>query len=353
MFAVIMAGGRGTRFWPRSRGAHPKQLLDLTGPQTMLQQTVARIEPIVRRERILIVTGAEQAAQVRRQIPHIPPDNIIIEPAGRNTAPCICLAATRVYRHDPDEIMIVLPADHYIGSPEAFKACLAQAAAAASLTSALVTIGVKPASPETGYGYIQYDPACRHGSACRVKSFHEKPGLEQARQYLSGGNFLWNSGMFLWKASVILDAVKAHLPAMHELLFPLHELWGTRMIDAAIADAYESVEPVSIDYGVMEKAAEVYTVVGDFGWNDIGSWSAMYDVSPKDGTGNALRGDVIALDSGNCLVYSPKKLTAIVGLEDIVIVDTPDALLVMPRSRAQDVKSIVDELEKKGRKELL
>jgi mannose-1-phosphate guanylyltransferase len=353
MYAVIMAGGRGTRFWPRSRGAMPKQLLDITGDRTMLQQTVERIAPLVPLQNILIVTGAQQAALVRVQLPDIPADNIIVEPVGRNTAPCICLAATKIYKHDPDAVMLVLPADHHIGNPDAFRASLTGAAGAARETGALITISVAPSQPETGYGYIQYDKSRCVSGAYRVEQFYEKPDLDRARQYLAQGNFLWNSGMFIWKTSVILDAVKRHLPAMYDLLFPLKDLWGTSAIDAAIADAYGKVQPISIDYGVMEKADEVYTLPGDFGWNDIGSWSAIYDISAQDSAGNALRGDVIAVDSNNCMVYSPKKLTAIVGLKDIVVVETDDALLVVPRDRAQDVRWIVDELEKQGRKQLL
>jgi mannose-1-phosphate guanylyltransferase len=353
MYAVIMAGGRGTRFWPRSRGAMPKQLLDITGDSTMLQQTVGRIAPLVPLQNILIVTGAEQAALVRVQLPDVPAENIIIEPVGRNTAPCICLAATKIYKHDPDAVMLVLPADHHIGNPDSFRACLKASAEAARETNALITISVAPTQPETGYGYIQYDKSRCVSGAYRVEQFYEKPDRERAVQYLAQGNFLWNSGMFIWKTSVILDAVHKHLPAMHDLLFPLKDMWGTPAIDAAIAEAYGKVQPISIDYGVMEKADEVYTLPGDFGWNDIGSWSAIYDISPQDSAGNALRGDVIAVDSENCMVYSPKKLTAIIGLKDIVVVETDDALLVVPLDRSQDVRWIVDELEKQDRKELL
>ena len=353
LFAVIMAGGRGTRFWPRSRGAMPKQLLDITGDSTMLQQTVARIAPLVPTGNILIVTGAEQAALVRKQLPDVPAGNIIVEPVGRNTAPCICLAATKIYQQDPDAVMLVLPADHHIGNPDGFRACLKAAADAARETCALVTIGIAPIQPETGYGYIQYDKSRCVSGAYRVARFYEKPDRERALRYLAQGNFLWNSGMFIWKASVILDAVKKHLPAMHDLLFPLKDIWGTPSITAAIAEAYGKVQAISIDYGVMEKADEVYTLVGDFGWNDIGSWSAIYDISAKDSSGNALRGDVIAVESENCMVYSPDKLIAIVGLKDIVVVETDDALLVVPRDRAQDVRRIVEELELQGRKELL
>jgi mannose-1-phosphate guanylyltransferase len=353
MFAVIMAGGRGTRFWPRSRGIMPKQLLDITGEKTMLQQTVDRIMPLVPVQNIIIVTSAEQAELVRRQLPQVPDENIIAEPVGRNTAACICLAATKIYRQDPEAVMLVLPADHYISRPDEFRRCLEAAAEAARAISALVTIGVAPQHPETGYGYIQYDKSRSVAGAFRVEHFHEKPDRKRAQQYVSQGNFLWNSGMFIWRASVILDAIQKYLPAMYDLMYPLTQVWGTATADEAIARAYGKVQSVSIDYGVMEKAADVYTLVGDFGWNDIGSWSAIYDIAPKDGAGNSLRGDVIAVESERCLVHSPHKLTAIIGLRDIVVVETPDALLVMHRDRAQDVRRVVDELEHRGRKELL
>lgn len=353
MYAVIMAGGRGTRFWPRSRGALPKQLLDITGETTMLQQTVERIAPLVPLRNILVVTGAGQEGLVREQLPDVPESNIIVEPVGRNTAPCICLAATKLYQEDPEAVMLVLPADHHVGNPDAFRASLDAAAAAARATGGLVTIGIAPTSPETGYGYIQYDAARVSEGAYRVEQFHEKPDAERAQQYLDMGNFLWNSGMFAWKADTILEAVEKHLPAMHAELFPLHALWGAQDMSAAIAAAYARVQSISIDFGVMEKADNVYTLIGDFGWNDIGSWSAIYDISTKDAAGNVLRGDVIAVDSGNCMVHSPGKLTAIIGLQDIVVVETADALLVVPRDRAQEVRKIVDELERRGRSELL
>ena len=353
MYAVIMAGGRGTRFWPRSRSTLPKQLLDITGDRTMIQQTVQRISGMVPVEKIIIVTGADQAALAIRQLPEIPAENFIIEPVGRNTAPCICLAATKIYSQDPEAVMLVLPADHHIGSPDAFRSCLRQAAAAAAETESLVTIGIAPTSPETGYGYIQLDRSRSCCGAFRVERFHEKPPIELAREYVSKDNFLWNSGMFIWKTSVILEAVRKHLPSLHDLIFPLHKLWGTDAVDAAIAEAFCQAEPVSIDYGVMEKADAVYTCIGNFGWNDIGSWSAIYDISPKDTEGNALRGDVISVDSENCLVYSPSKLTAIVGLRDVVVIETGDALLIARRDSSQQVRSVVEQLERSGRKELL
>ncbi len=354
MYIVIMAGGKGTRFWPRSRAATPKQLLDITGEQTMIQQTVERVLPVSGPEKILIVTNAEQAEELQRQLPVIPAENIIIEPVGRNTAPCICLAATKIHKTAPGEVMAVLPADHHIGSPDAFVASLRIAEKAAADTGALVTFGIQPNAPETGYGYIEYDAGKSTGleNVFTVLNFHEKPDRKRAQQYLAQGNFLWNSGMFIWKTSVILDYIENLLPAMYAGIKPVEELWDTPEIGSAIAKAYEQSESISIDYGVMEKADNVLTIPGDFGWNDIGSWSAIYDIAPKDADGNALRGDVVMVDAGNNFVHA-QKTTAIVGLDNIVVVETDDAVLVCARDRVQDVRKVVDELEKKGRKELL
>lgn len=355
MYVVIMAGGKGTRFWPRSRTTSPKQLLDIVGEKTMIQETVERVLSMVSEDKILIVTNTEQAHQIALQLPDIPRSNIIEEPVGKNTAPCICLAATRVRAHDPDAVMVVLPADHYIGDPQAFRVCIGTSIEAARTSGALMTIGIAPIKPETGYGYIQFsqEPPGPFKDVYKVKCFHEKPDLTTAEEFLRQGNFLWNSGMFIWKASAILSALKEHLPDIYSTLLPVEKCWGTSALKDAIETAYQNIAAVSIDYGVMEKSNNVYTMRGDFGWNDIGSWSAMYDISDKDFDGNSLRGDVVSLDSHNMLVYSPKKLTAIVGLQDIIIVETDDALLVCAREKAQDVKKIVDVLEKRGKRELL
>lgn len=356
MYVVIMAGGKGTRFWPRSRAATPKQLLDIIGSKTMIQQTVERVATLVPPERILIVTGQEHAVALKRQLSEIPDANIIVEPIGKNTAPCICLAALKIRQKDPESVMAVLPADHYIGDPVTFCSCLKAAIEAATLQDALVTIGIRPNRPETGYGYIQFhdEVACYNGmSVYRVSGFHEKPALEKAQTFLQQGNFLWNSGIFVWKVSAILREIKKFIPDVYHSFIKADLFGDTQAAEKTIATAYETVESISIDYGVMEKAENVLTLQGDFGWNDIGSWSAIYETAKKDKDGNALRGDVIAIDSENILVYSPQKLTAVIGIKNIIIVETADALLVCAKEKSQDVKKAVDILQKNGRKEYL
>ena len=356
MYCVIMAGGKGSRFWPRSRSALPKQLLDIFSDRTMIQETVQRIEGLVPAERIVIVTGREHAEAIYQQLPEIPRENILIEPIGRNTAPCICLAALWVEKKKPGAVMAVLPADHYIGNPQAFCRCLDSAADAALQLDALVTVGITPRSPETGYGYIQYGEeigAFKGLAVYRVQQFYEKPVLAKAREFLAQGNFLWNSGMFIWKAATILEEIKACLPEMYGTLAAVVPDLGTAQEQQAVDAAYQAIEGISIDYGVMEKSARAVILKGDFGWSDVGSWSAIYDISGKDAQENVVSGDVIAVDARGSLIYSPKKLTAIVGLDNIVIVETEDALLVCARDKAQDVKKVVDILEQQGKKEYL
>jgi len=353
MHYVIMAGGKGSRFWPRSRAALPKQLLDIVSDRTLIQQTVERVAGLVPFEQVIIVTGREHAEAIYQQLPEIPRENILIEPIGRNTAPCICLAALWVEKKEPGATMAVLPADHYIGIPQAFCRCLESAAEAVRQLDALVTIGIKPRSPETGYGYIQCGKETgtyKGQAAYRVQQFHEKPSLEKARGFLAQENFLWNSGMFIWKAATILAEIKTCLPQMYAALAGVAPQLGTAQAQQAIDAAYQNIEGISIDYGVMEKSSRVAILKGDFGWSDVGSWSAMYDISEKDAQENVLRGDVIAVDARGSLVYSPRKLTAIVGLDNVVIVETEDALLVCAKDKAQDVKKVVDILEQQEKK---
>jgi mannose-1-phosphate guanylyltransferase len=351
-----MAGGKGARFWPRSRAALPKQLLDIFSKRSMIQETVARVAGLAPPERIVIVTGREQAETIYRQLPEIPRENILVETVGRNTAPCICLAALWVERKAPGATMAVLPADHYIADPQAFCSCLESAVEAAQQLNALVTIGIAPGSPETGYGYIECGAETgtyRGQAAYRVERFHEKPSLEKAREFLARGNVLWNSGMFIWKAAIILDEIKTCLPELYAELAAVAPQLGTPQEQQAIDGAYRAIEGISIDYGVMEKSRRAAVLKGDFGWSDVGSWSAIYNIAKKDMQGNVTQGDVVAIEAKGTLVYSPKKLTAVVGLDNIVIVETDDALLVCAKDKAQDVKKVVDELERQGKKEYL
>ena len=350
MYAVIMAGGRGTRFWPRSRTTTPKQLLDITGEKTMIQQTVERILPVVDKENILIVTNMQQMEALKKQLPEISEDNIIAEPFGRNTAPCICLAAAKIIKQDPEAVMAVLPADHYMGNNKGFCDCISEAARVAVESSALVTIGISPDRPETGYGYIEFDENSLSPveNAFNVISYHEKPDIDKAEYYLSRGNYLWNSGMFVWKADTILENIEALLPEIYKNIMSASAYFDKPEFDSALKEAYERIKSISIDYGVLEKAASVLTLKGDFGWNDIGSWSAIHDISKKDPNGNVFSGDVISVDSEDVLVYNKNKLTAIVGMKDVVVVETDDALLICSKDKVQDVRKVVDVLEARG-----
>ena len=356
MIAVIMAGGKGSRFWPRSREKMPKHLLDIQGARTIIRETVDRIRPLVPPNRTLIVTGRNHAAELIRQLPEIPAENILIEPVGRNTSPCIGLAALHIQKRDPDAVMLVLPSDHRIGDEEAFRRVLAAAVEVASERSSLITIGIRPTGPETGYGYIEQGdllPNCRAAGTCGVRSIREKPPLEQAREFLRRGCFLWNSGMFVWKASTIMGAIERHLPELHAGLLQIREALGTEREEEIVGEVYAAQKAVSIDYGVMEKAKNVLVVPGDFGWSDLGSWDALWEVSAKDENGNAVRGSFIGIDAGNSLVHCPGKLVALVGVRDLLVVETEDALLICRRGRSQDVRKVVEILEKKGSTEYL
>ncbi len=353
MYVVIMAGGRGARFWPCSRKDRPKQLLDILSDRTMIQETLDRVRDLVPIERILIVTTTEQASLVREQVPNVPAVNIIREPSGRNTAACICLAAGRIERYAPGACMCVLPADHCIADQDGFRAIVRQAADVAVSTDKLVTIGIVPRGPETGYGYMFCEAAQQGSAACRVLRFHEKPDREQALKYIARGDCLWNSGIFVWKASTVLREIKMHVPDIFEALAPVADAWGTERIEDEIEQAYASVRSISIDSGVLEKTSSVLAVRGDFGWNDVGSWSAVFDTCAGDDNNNVVRGDVYTVDARRCLVHSTGKTVAVVGLDDVVIVETSDALLVCRRDRCQDVRAVVEQLEKQGRTELL
>ncbi len=356
MHAVIMAGGKGTRFWPRSREKRPKQLLNIMGHRSMLQQTVTRISSLLPVENVLVVAGRNHGEEVRAQLSELPSENIILEPVGRNTAACVGLAALLVHHRDPAAVMVVLPADHLIIDEDLFLATLRAAATVARRQPALVTLGIRPAAPETGYGYIEAGESAgkaQDHSFHRVISFHEKPDLEMAEKYLERGNFYWNSGMFVWQAAVILKAMQNYLPGLYADLQKLKPLIGTRELDAGITRIYPDLESISIDYGVMERADNVLMVPADFGWNDLGSWASMAEIWPRDDQHNAHQGDILALDSQDNVVFSPHRFCVLLGVEELIVVDTADALLVCPVSRAQDVGKALDLIRQRGREEYL
>uniref|UniRef100_A0A831U106 mannose-1-phosphate guanylyltransferase n=1 Tax=Geobacter metallireducens TaxID=28232 RepID=A0A831U106_GEOME len=357
MYVVILAGGSGTRFWPLSRKLHPKQLMSVFGGRSMLQRTVERVLPL-NPKRILVVTNHLQAEETRRQLEYLRGVRIevIEEPMGRNTAPAICLAATLIARHDPEAVMAVLPADHFIRDEDAFCATIGKGREAA-LNGYLVTLGIAPDRPETGYGYIEADTVLRGEGPYPVKRFVEKPDRERALEFLAAGTFFWNSGMFLWRTDVILDQLAAHMPELARAFAGITfspDIWEPADLAPQIEAVYAMVKGESIDYGVMEKADNVAMIPASFGWSDVGSWSALPEVMEPDAAGNVVIGtpETVIADAGGCIVRG-EKLMALVGVRDLIVVDTPDALLVCARDRAQDVKQVVEELERRGLKRCL
>ncbi len=343
-YAVIMAGGIGSRFWPRSREAQPKQFLNVFGDSTLIQNTIGRLQGLIPPERCLVVTNEQYVEEIADQLPAVPPENILAEPVGRNTAPCIAYAASELLRRDANATMVVLPADHVIRNVAEFHRVLKTAVRKAEDPGALVTIGIMPTHPETGYGYIQCEPG-EDEAVARVRTFAEKPDLATAERFLDSGDFLWNSGMFIWRAQSILDEIEEHLPKVHEAFVPVREAQQSNgEAKNLVADAYRRSPSISVDYGVMERARNVFVAPGSFGWSDVGDWRAAYDLSEKDDHGNALTGHALVHDSSRCLVHANGRLIVLVGMHDTVVVDTEDALLVCHRESAQQVKNVVDYL---------
>lgn len=353
--AVIMAGGKGERFWPKSRMRCPKQFLSLTDDgETMLQKTVKRVSGLVSPEHIYIVTNAEYMQLVQEQLPEIPAGNLLAEPAPRNTAPCIALAAAVISKRCENATMIVLPADHLIRHEEICSDVLSRSAAAAEETDSLVTIGITPTYPETGYGYIAFSRAENlPRGVYQVDSFKEKPDIETARSYVNSGNYLWNSGMFVWKTDVFLSAVKTYLPDAYDIAMEIQAACDTPDFDAVLKKRFPDMPSISVDFGILEKAERICTIPGSFGWDDVGSWPALKRVAKTDTNGNYRDGDIITVGTKNCVFSGREKLIAAVGLDNIVVVDTADALLVCDMDAAQNIKKITEILREQGRGELL
>lgn len=344
--ALIMAGGRGERFWPRSRKSMPKQFLSLTGDgRTMIQLTVERILPLVAMEDIFIATNKDYKELVKRQLPNLPEENILCEPVGRNTAPCIGLGAMHIAKKYEDALMMVLPSDHLIKYNSMFVSTLKEACRIAEENTNLVTIGITPDYPETGYGYIKFNPAVSKGQAFAVDRFVEKPTREVAKEYLETEEYLWNSGMFVWKTSSILKNIELFMKDIYEGLVRIKDSIGTADQEAVLEKEFTAFRSESVDYGIMEKAEDIYTIPGTFGWDDVGSWLAVDRIRKSNEMGNVVSGNIITVNSKNCIIEGSKKLIAAVGLEDLIIVDTEDATLICEKQSAGDIKKVLENLK--------
>ena len=355
-YGVIMAGGGGTRFWPLSRLRRPKQLLNLTGHEVMVNEAIDRLSFTVDFQNIFIVTNANQADEMEKvTASRIRADHILREPSGRNTAACIGYAAMEILKKYGDGVMIITPSDAYIRDTAAFTRTLSEAVKAAEEQDRLVTIGIKPLFPATGYGYIRFDKE-QAEEAKQVEEFREKPDLETAKSYLASGAYAWNSGMFIWKAGLILEMFKKWIPDIYEDLCRIGDVMGTKQEKEVIQEVYPKIRKISIDYAIMEPAAakgSVLVVPGDFGWNDLGSWDMMHVLHDADGDGNICVGDVITIDSRDNIIYSSGRMISVLGVDNLVVVETSDAVMVCDKSKVQKVKEIVDVLEDRGRNELL
>jgi mannose-1-phosphate guanylyltransferase len=353
-YGLILAGGRGTRFWPRSRKRSAKQVLNVVGERSLIQATVDRLIPVIPPERLWVLTNDHLRDTIIRQLPEVPKNQILAEPVQRNTAPAIGLAAQIFQSLDPEAVMGVFPSDHVIGKTPAYRAVLKAAFKGAS-SGNLMVVGIQPRWPETGYGYIEFPRGCEAGGSASlpVRKFHEKPELSKAKRYIKAGNFYWNSGMFFWRTDVLLEQLRAHLPRTATVLASLPR-FGARTFAAQLKQAFPLCDSISIDYAVLEKADNVYGIAaGDFGWNDVGSWNAVYELLKRDAHGNSIALESIVLDSQNNFVDVRGKLVALVGVRDLLVVDTPDALLVAHRDHAQQVGEIVKTLEKRNRHDLI
>jgi len=349
IWAVIMAGGSGTRFWPLSRAALPKQQLAIVSKKTMIEETVNRLSGFVPPSRILIITGKRYQSSIRKVLKQIHKENIIAEPCPRNTAPCLALAALAIEKRDPKGIFVALPADHGIRDKQGFQQHLRLAAELAEKDKHVV-FGIPPTSPHTGYGYIECkaNPKSQKGiSVYQGLRFTEKPPLAQAKAFVRQGRFFWNSGIFVWKVAFFLEEFERNLPSTKKNLGALRAAIGTRKENAVLERVFPRIPSISVDYGIMEHARQLVVIKAKFDWSDVGSWQELEYWHPQDAKGNTLLGNALAVDSEGNIVRADKRLVALVGVKDLVVVDTKDALLVVPKERAQDVKNIVEQLKKK------
>ncbi len=352
-YGVIMAGGGGTRFWPLSRQEEPKQLLNLSGKDLMINETIDRIATVAKKEDIFIVTNQTQVPKMKTATAgRVQENHILSEPSARNTAACIGYAAMEIVKKYGDGVMCISPADHFIKNETEFARVLKEAVSIAENAESLITVGITPTYPATGYGYIKFDKN-DDAVAKTVIEFKEKPDLETAKEYVASGAYAWNSGMFIWKASTILNKFKELLPDVYACIERIGDAMNTPEEKQVIQEVYPTIPSISVDYGIMEKSNDVLVIPAEFGWNDVGSWENMDVIYDEDENGNIFVGNQVSVDTKNTISYSKKRLIATVGVENLIIVETDDAILVCDKSRAQDVKLIVDELKATGKKEYL
>lgn len=346
-----MAGGIGSRFWPISRNNRPKQFLDILGTgKSFIRHTYERFAGMIPDENFLVVTNAKYKEMVLEHIPELKDEQVLCEPLGRNTAPCIAYAAYKLNKLNPEASMVVTPADHLVLNEGEFRKIIGEGFDFAENNSTLVTIGIKPSRPDTGYGYIQIDPEEMSGTLCRVKTFTEKPTLEVAQAFVESGEFFWNSGIFIWRSKDIIGEFRKHLPELDQQFSSINACYNTTGERDAINELYPKCRNVSIDYGIMEKAEKVYVRCGEFGWSDIGTWGSLYTHAQKDGNGNAILGEALTYDTMDCIVNMPEgKIAVVQGMKNLIIVDTPDALLICPKQDEQEIRKFVEDIKiKKG-----
>ncbi len=348
-FAVIMAGGRGERFWPESRTEKPKQFLTLVGERSLLQQSYDRIKDLFPAEKVFVVVNQQHLELAREHLFELPSENFLVEPAGRNTAPCIGLAAVHIRQRDYEASMLVLPADHMIQGKRDFVDCLEKGFAWAEKEDSLVTIGINPTRPETGYGYIEREEEekDKDPAVFSVRRFVEKPDVKRAKEFVRTGRYYWNSGIFIWKASVILKEIENHIPELSQGLKTIEKACNTPQAQKIMSEVFPGLPRISIDYGVMEKVSKIFMVQGDFGWDDLGSWGALASLSEKDADGMVVKGPFVGVDNADCFVYSKDALIAALGVQDLIIVQSDDVFLVCHKERTQEVKELVQMLKEK------